>query len=151
MERFKSSRRNLCHMDFKRQFQIPKQASFYELMLSTRVQLHEWSRNVLITIIASTEDIPTFLLASRMSKQEIPFCFWQKLFSVKLKASEWENNYVFKRQIIWSVMAWQPTVLISTRIWVTQVLPTRQRMWDYDVPATVTGYRSQCFKEPLQL
>lgn len=70
---------------------------------------------MLITIIASTEDIPTFLLASRLSKQEIPFCFWQKLFSVKLKASEWENNYVFKRQIIWSVMAWQPTVLISTR------------------------------------
>lgn len=127
-------------MNFKRQFQILKQeASAYELMLSTRVQLHEWIGNVLITIIASTEDIPIFLLASRLSKQEIPFCFWQKRFSVK--ASKWENNYAFRRQITWSVMAWQHTVLISTHMWITQVLPTRQ---------ITVGLRCGCYCNRIQ-
>lgn len=69
--------------EFKKQFQILKQqASFYELMLSTRGHLHGRNGNMLITIITSTEDIPTFLLASRLSKQENPFCFWKKPFSV---------------------------------------------------------------------
>lgn len=52
-----------------------------EFKFPTRVYQYKWLAKILITIITSTEDIPTFPVVSGSSKQEISFQFWQKSLS----------------------------------------------------------------------